>query len=77
MSCKRSTWIELVIERACNIHGRSIAYLQFTSTREKLSILVKTTCHDTIGGVKGFLDTVTVMDVDINIQDSWIISEQL
>jgi hypothetical protein len=33
--------------------------------------------HNAIGGVKGLLDTVTVMDINVNVKDSLLESQKL
>lgn len=33
--------------------------------------------HDAICRVEGFLDTVPVMTVDVNVQHSWVCSQEL
>jgi hypothetical protein len=38
---------------------------------------VKRDGHDAVGGIEGFLDSVTVVDVDVNIQDSLLEAEEL
>lgn len=40
------------------------------SAREKIAKLVKRACEHTIGCVKRFFDTVAVMYVDVNVQDT-------
>ncbi|KAI6761402.1 hypothetical protein HG531_001955 [Fusarium graminearum] len=50
---------------------------QLTSTREVLAILVERNSHDTVGGIEGFLNTITVMDVDIDVEDPLFESEEL
>jgi len=49
-----------------------IAY--FTCTWEELSVLVETDCHDSISRVESFFNTITVVDVDINVDYSLVIS---
>ena len=39
-----------------------------SGSREVFAELVKAACHDTIGGVERFFDTVTVVAVDVDIQ---------
>jgi hypothetical protein len=41
---------------------------------EVLAVLVKRDRHDTIGGVKSFLDTVTMVHVDIDVQHALLVS---
>ncbi|KAI6769544.1 hypothetical protein HG530_004173 [Fusarium avenaceum] len=42
---------------------------KLTSSREILAILVERNGHDTVGGVESLLNTVTMMDIDINVED--------
>ena len=41
---------------------------------EKLAELVERHGHDSVGRVEGFLDAVSVMHVNVNVQDSIVIS---
>lgn len=45
---------------------------KLTGTREILAVLVERASHDAIGSVEGFLHTVTVMDVNINIKNTLV-----
>lgn len=54
----------------------SITYLQFTGAREEFAILVETAGHNAISGVKRFFHTVTVMDVNVNVKDSWVVAKK-
>ena len=49
-----------------------IAY--FTCTGEEFSVLVETDCHDSICRVESFFNAITVMDVDVDINHSLMIS---
>lgn len=51
-----------------------VAYSKLTGTREEFTILVKAAGHDSIGGIKGLLDPVSMMNIDIDIQDALVIS---
>lgn len=44
---------------------------------KELSKLVKTARQDSIGGVNGFFDAVTMMNVNVNVQDTLMLFEQL
>jgi hypothetical protein len=46
-------------------------------TWEELSILVEGHGHDTVGAVEGLLDTVTMVDVDVDVQHTSVVLEQL
>ena len=46
------------------------------SSREKvLPILVERHCHNSTGTKEGLFDAVSVVDVDINVEDSWVVSK--
>jgi hypothetical protein len=40
---------------------------QLTRPREELAVLVKADRHYSIGGIEGFLDTIAVVHVDVNV----------
>lgn len=44
---------------------------------EKLAVLVKRGRHDTIGRVERLLDSVSVVDVDVDVEDSRVIPQEL
>ena len=46
----------------------------FTCTREEFSVLVETDCHDSVRRVESFFNTITVMDVNVDIHDSLMVS---
>lgn len=48
----------------------------FSSPREELSILVETTRHDSISSIEGLFDSISMMHVDIDVEDSGVVSEQ-
>jgi len=50
---------------------------QFASTREVLSILVEGHSHDSVRGIKGLFDTVTVVNINVDVQHTLIESEKL
>ena len=43
---------------------------KISCSREVLSILVERDSHHTVCGVEGFLDSISVVDVDVNVQHS-------
>ncbi len=49
---------------------------QLTRSREEFAVLVERTSHDPIGGVESFFDTVAVMNVDIDVQHTRVVSQQ-
>lgn len=50
---------------------------QTSCPREELSILVERARHDSIRRVEGFLDSVSVMHVDVNVKDPRMITQEL
>jgi hypothetical protein len=50
---------------------------KLTSTRKVFAVLVERASHDAVGCVEGFLDTVTVMNVDINVENTLVESQEL
>ena len=48
---------------------------EFARSREVLSVLVERHGHDAIGGIEGFLYAITVVDIDVNIEDSLLESQ--
>ena len=50
---------------------------KFTRSGEILAILVERACHDAIGRVKRFFDTIAVVDIDVDIEDSLFEAQQL
>lgn len=50
---------------------------ELTSPREVLSIFVEGSSHDSVGGIESFLNTITVMDIDVNVKNSLLVSEEL
>lgn len=43
----------------------------------RLTVFVKTDRHHSIGCIEGLLDTIAMMHVDIDIQNSFVVSQQL
>ena len=52
-------------------------YSQISRSREVFSVLVEADSHDSVGSVEGLLHSVSVMDVNINVEDSLMVLEQL
>ena len=50
---------------------------KFAGTWEVLAVLVERACHDTIRSVESLLNTVAMMDIDIDVQDSGLEAKQL
>lgn len=46
-----------------------------SSWKKVVSIFVEGHGHDTVSQVKSFLYTITVMNVDVNVEDSGVVSE--
>ena len=38
---------------------------------------METDCHNSIGEVEGLLDSVPVVNIDVNVEDSWVVLQQL
>jgi hypothetical protein len=49
---------------------------QFAGTGKVLAVLVEGNGHDSVGRVKGFLDTIAMVDVDVNVQDTLLVSQE-
>lgn len=49
-------------------------YAQITRPGEVLAVLVKGDGHDAVGCVKGLFDAVTVVDIDIYVQNALMVS---
>lgn len=49
-------------------------YSQFTGPREIFSILVKTDCHHAISRIESFFNAISVVNIDINVQHSCVVS---
>ncbi|KAH3672372.1 hypothetical protein WICPIJ_010057 [Wickerhamomyces pijperi] len=47
---------------------------ELTGPWEELTVFVERAGHDSVCGVEGLFNTVTVMHVDINVQHSWVVS---
>lgn len=71
----------IVLQRAvevsvCMCIVKGMCSAAYTSSWEKVvSIFVEGHGHDAVSQVKGFLYTVTVMNVDVNVEDSGVVSE--
>jgi hypothetical protein len=50
---------------------------KLASTGEVLAVLVEGYGHDAIGGVEGFLDTIAVVDVNVDVQNALLVSQKL
>lgn len=46
---------------------------QVPCSREVLSILVKGHCHHSVSGVEGFLHTISMVNINVDIQDPLVI----
>lgn len=49
---------------------------QFASSGEVLAVLVEGDGHDSVGRVKGLLDAITVVDVNVDIEDAFVEAEE-
>ena len=59
------------------LSGAHTNVAKLTSTWEVLSVLVERDSHDSVGGVEGFFDAVAMVDIDVNIENSLLESEEL
>ena len=50
---------------------------ELSGSREELSVLVQGDGHDPVGCVERLLDSVTVMDIDVDVQHSLVVSQKL
>jgi hypothetical protein len=50
------------------------AHPQITGTRKVLAILVKAHRHDPVSGVKRLFNSITVMNIDVNVQYTGVIA---
>lgn len=50
---------------------------QLACAREVLAVFMEGDSHYTVGGIEGFLNAVTVMDVDVNVEDSLLVPKKL
>jgi hypothetical protein len=57
--------------------GADANIAKFTSTRKVLAVLVKGYGHNAIGCVKCLLDTITMMDINVDIKNSLLESQKL
>lgn len=51
----------------------ALPYLDVASSREKLTKFVKRAGHNTISSIKGFFDTISMVDVDVYVEHSLVI----
>lgn len=50
---------------------------KFAGAGEIFSILVERAGHDTIGGVESLLNTISVVNVDVDVQNALLVSKEL
>jgi hypothetical protein len=50
---------------------------KFAGAWKVLSVLVERAGHDTVGGVEGLLDTISVVNVDVDVQNALLVSKEL
>lgn len=50
---------------------------KLTGSREILAILVERDRHDSVGGIEGLLDTITVVNIDIDVEDALVEAQEL
>ena len=72
--------VDTVAEREVNgiVLARSDTNVaQLAGTGEVLAVLVEGYGHDAIGRVKGFLHTITVVNIDIDVENALLESQEL
>lgn len=57
--------------------GANTNVTQFTSTGEVLAILMEGHSHDTIGRVESLLDTISMVHVDVDVQNALLVPQKL
>jgi hypothetical protein len=57
--------------------GTDADVTKFACSREVLSVLVERHSHDSVGRVEGLLDAITVVDIDVDVEDALLETEQL
>lgn len=57
--------------------GLCLSHLDIASAREEIAILVERNGHHTVRDVECFFDSISVVDVNINVQHTRVVLEQL
>ena len=52
-----------------------LTYSDFSGTREILPILVETDGHDPVGSIEGLFYTVAMMNIDVYVKDTIVVSD--
>jgi hypothetical protein len=52
-----------------------LSYPEISSAGEVLSVLVERDGHDTVSGIECFLHTITVMNVNVDVQNTLVVSK--
>jgi hypothetical protein len=55
---------------------RKIHYLNVTSAREIFTEFVERDSHDSVGRVESFFDTVSVVNINVDVQNALVVSTQ-
>lgn len=50
---------------------------ELARARKVFTVFVERDSHDTVGRVEGFFDTITVVDVNVNVKDALFVAEEL
>ena len=58
-----------LLDRANDTHP------QVTSPRKVFTVLVERHSHDSVSGIEGLLDTITVMNVNVNVENTLVVPE--
>ena len=72
--------VDAVAEREVNGVVLSVAHAdipKFAGAREVLSVLVERDCHDAVGAVEGFFDTITVVHINVDVEHARVETEEL
>ena len=57
--------------------GRPCTHLHVAGAREVFSEFVEGGSHDTVRGVEGLLDAITVVNVNVNVKHALVVLEEL
>ena len=49
---------------------------ELAGTGEVLAVLVEGDGHDTVGRVEGLLDTIAMMDINVNVEDALLVAQE-
>ena len=61
------------MEHKC--YTKQLTHPQITSPRKVFTVLVERHCHDSVSGIEGLLDTITVMNINVNVENTLVVPE--